>query len=342
MQPSQDHNQNPTSSPESPRKSSFSPFLTKDTLKIKDILGIGFGFGKGSAYYHQKTNTIVAYPGAMDEIQFYNASTLTFQGRRRLEEFESATCISYNQEANTYVIGCQKGWKSHKTFIYSFYGSGGSLTKVKKCKEDVYSIAFMNSNYFAFSCYGSTKLDIGSLDQKRKTFKFYSYNQTSFCLYQMTNSHLLLSGLADGSMVVYWTKNLPKMKIMERVEMDRTRKPVNCVQSVVTSGKEYVITATQDNTLKIWALVKGKMRILKVIQTENAVKSLVYLESYKMIVTGDQSDQISFWRFLSGKLEKTVSLSKSDTHRLFLMKGKNMLGVVPQKNNEIKFIQLSE
>jgi len=107
-------------------------------------------------------------------------------------------------------------------------------------------------------------------------------------------------------------------------------------------GKDFVLTVSSDCTVKIWNLVKGgKMGLLRVIKTRETPYSVAYLEDYRMIAIAFGSNDIEFWSFTTGKLEKTFSRRKDDNgHSLFLMKEKNMVGVASYDDNVIEFFQL--
>ncbi len=92
--------------------------------------------------------------------------------------------------------------------------------------------------------------------------------------------------------------------------------------------------------MKIWHLVKGRMRLLKVFRDSYGIHSVVYLESYKMIAIASNTNSVKFFSFPCMKLEKTVDLSQNGSHFLFLMKDKNMVGVTSQNEKLIEFIQL--
>ena len=101
-----------------------------------------------------------------------------------------------------------------------------------------------------------------------------------------------------------------------------------------------MITGSGNSPMKIWHFLKGKMRLLKVLQEED-VSSLVYLENYKMIATTCESKEIKFWRFPSMKLEKKINFSE-DTRDLFLVKEKNLIGRTNLGEYKIEFVKLHD
>jgi len=324
MQSSQDDNQNPASSTGTP---SFSPFLA-NALETQGRLGFRFG----SACYNQKYNMIIAYPQNA-AIQFYDATTLKpVEGRRfkPLKENGSASCMSYYQETDIYLIGCESG------AIYTYNASSQKLRKLRSLGQCVKAIAFVDSMHYSFSRYNSNNLSLGPLENEH-VFEFGSHNRDPSHLERLDKSPILLVALEDGSIIGYRAKNLPQLRMVWAVQACRCLGAAY-VQSAVINGKEYVITA-KGYTVKVWYIIKGKMRLLKAIQMKEPVADLVYLENYKMIAVGDKMRHLSFFRVLSGKLEKTLTFN-FELRKMFLMKDKDMIGLVSFYTNRIDIVQL--
>jgi len=109
---------------------------------------------------------------------------------------------------------------------------------------------------------------------------------------------------------------------------------------LLSTKKEYIITGGNDNAIRIWHFIKGKMRLLKVIHIEEDVSCMVYLEEYKMIATTHHKEYIKFFSLPSGRLDTTLTLDMTKSRNIFLMGDKNTLGVADLGKNIIKMVQL--
>ncbi len=106
--------------------------------------------------------------------------------------------------------------------------------------------------------------------------------------------------------------------------------------------KDYILIAGEDFTIEIWHFIKGEMRRIKAIRMpeEARVRSMVYLEKYKMIVTTHFTQEIRFWKFSSGKEECRLDVGMDECFYTFLIKDKNALGVIAGDKEFIKIVQL--
>ena len=117
-------------------------------------------------------------------------------------------------------------------------------------------------------------------------------------------------------------------------------KYVTMITSVNIKGKEYIITGGNDHTIKIWHTLRGRLRLLKVIQNNEDVSTIVYLENYQMIASTHHKDYIKFFKLPHGKLEATVNLGLTKARNIFLMKDKNIIGVANLTQGMTKMVQL--
>jgi len=307
-------------------KPSFSASLAK-TLNVQGASNLKFG----AVSYNQKHNLLIVCP-SNQTIQFYDATTLKpLRERQACKIYGGVMSLTFQPETDTYVFGCASG------FIYQYNIPKDEIKRLKAYDSPILRVAFLHDNFYAFSMWTSKKVHLGNLENKN-VLTFDLKNCHSFCLYHFAKKNLLFTGLNDGKMIIYRTNKLPHLQMVCSVQ---TGGWVLTTQSININGKEYMITSSKDQNVKIWCLVKGKMRLVRVIPNEEIPYSVVYLENYKVIAVAYHSNEIKFFGLLTGKLERTFDLSRNDEYRMFLVKDKNMIGVTSENTNLIKFIQLS-
>ena len=307
---------------------SFSPFVTS-FLEVQTR----YGFCYGAVWYCQRQDLIIACPLNDDTMQFYDANTLLPLKQRKTHQLDGSVMqMSFHPETDTYIIGCLDG------SIYMYNASSHKLKKLKKCPNQTLKVTFVNWPFYAYSVYESNQLSIGNI-KNDNVLIFDSPRSDRFDLYQLSKSPLLFSSLINGSVLIYRTDKLPQMPVIGRFQGDRTRGNAALPQSFMMNGKEYVATTAQDEEIKIWHVVKGRMRLVKVIRTERRISSFVYLENYKMIAAVFRSNEMEFYKVPSGRLERRLELETSDAESIFL-KGKDMLGVLSFHQSVVEFVQL--
>ena len=270
--------------------------------------------------------------------KLYNAllrcnNFLPIKGRETQKLDGSVMNMSFHPETDTYIMGCSEG------SIYMYNASSHELKRLKKCEKQVPTATFVDSSHYVFSSLESKKLALGTLENDN-LLSFDSHNSDIFCLQNLSKRNLLLSGVIGGSVMIYRTDKLPQLRIFCSARAHLPGMLVFTAQSITINGKEYVITAGQEGAVKIWHLIKGRMRLLRVIWTEEIPYSVVYLEYYRRIAIASECNYVRFFSLPCGRLESTVYLSEDDTHSLFLMKEKNMIGVMSYNDSSIEFIQL--
>ena len=308
---------------------SFSPF-SANSLQIDSSQG----FGYGCVYYSQKHNMIIASPRGKT-IQFYDATTLLpLKDRKSLKVDDVVKKISAQEKTDILIIQSSSG------SLYLYNIDTHTMEETPKDSEaDVSTVEFVNPTSYAFSMFQSNELYIGSLEN-REGLKYGSVDSDSRYLHRLPKSPLLLSSLDNGSVLIYRTDRLPQLPIIGRFQGERVWESVVFPQSFMMNGKEYVATIAQEKAIEIWGMTKGRMKLVKVIQTEKRICSFVYLERYKMIAVVYPSRYVEFFKVLSGKLEKRFEMKINDARSMFLMKDRNMIGVVSFYQGIIEFIQL--
>ncbi len=160
-----------------------------------------------------------------------------------------------------------------------------------------------------FSVYDSNQLSIGNV-KNDNVVNFDSPNRDFYDLHYLSKRKTLLASPGGGSVLMYRADKLPKLPIIGKFQGDRTTRNAALTQSFVKNGKEFVATRAQDEEIKIWNLVKGRMRLVKVVKAEKKIHCFAYLEDYHMIAMVYQSDEMEFFGFPSGKLEKRLKLKR--------------------------------
>jgi len=317
-----------------PQKRPFAP-LVANTLQFKEVQGVA-GVSFGAICYNEKHNMIIA--GLRNSsLRFYNANTLLPSEESQEEKLESPVMeMSFSPQGETYLLGCMRG------NIYAYNISSKTLQKAQEHgRTYIIAITFINSREYVFAAMDSNQLCIGSLEN-RDLIQLDLGNKYSFFLYCSTKRNLLFSSLTNGSLMVFRTNQLPKLSIIASI---RGFNPHNYafsrkVQSMTINGKELIVTTESDAKIRIWHFLKGRMRLLRVIQTKEKVSRMIYLDEYKMIATTHLTQEIKFFRLESGKLEGTLDVKMGNLYSIFLMKNKNSFGVASFSENMIKIVQL--
>jgi len=302
-------------------KSLLSPFVAR-SLTCSDY---------GSFCYNQRHNLIV--DASEQSIEFYDATTLKKIKTQDLEDW--VACISYCDQIDTYIIACDSG------FFYSYNASKDELKELQKCEGNVPRIEVLDSKFYAFLLIGSKRIYIGNLENKN-VISFGWNNLKPNGLLHMAKYSLLLSSFDNGSVKIFNTNKLPHLQVLLSVQTHQN-KMIHALQSFCLNGKEYVITSGKDMTLRIWHLVKGRMRLLKVVRTDGkTADSVVYLENYNMVAASYEENRIDFFKLPTWRLEKTFCC-EFDAKELFMMKDKDMIGFLSDMGvfgNSIEFVQL--
>jgi len=312
-------------------RSHFSPF-SQNTLRVQG----NSGFSTGANFYSEKYNMIIACP-MNNTIQFYNASTLLPAERRKTLQLDSSVLqVSYCAETNIYLFACTLG------NIYAFCLSNNALIKVQKYHQErsVIAVLFLKSTYYAFAIISSCQLSVGNLKNK-DLLSFDSRRRDITCFSKSEKGTLLFSGVANGSMRAYRTDQFPKLPNVCSEQVLGLREVFTKIENVMVNGNVFIIASGTDGKIRIWNLVKGKMKLLKIIEIGEIVYVFAYLEKYKMIVTSHQKEYIKFWNLFSGKLEWTYNSELLKIKGIFLMNDKDAIGVADSQTNKIEIVQLS-
>jgi WD40 repeat protein len=291
------------------------------------------GFNYGANIYNQKHNLIISCP-SNSTVHFYDANEMApMKNRRRKQISSSVVQMSYNAENDTHLMGCAFG------DVYSYNAGTHSLTKVLKEGDSfILAITHIDQNRYAFSSSKSGKLYFANVNED-KAVPHPSKDSDSWYLFHHNQRKLLFSGLANGKLAIYSTKN-DKYDMVQSVQAHKFGKYVTVILTVNVKGKEYIVTGGNDHTIKLWQVIKGRLRLVRVITTTEDVSTIVYLEEYQMLATTHHRDFVRFWKLPYGKLESTLSLGLNKARNIFPMKDKNMLGVADLSRNLLKVIQL--
>jgi len=309
------------------------PFCPSVVHTIEVPANIGFNYGAN--VYNQKHNMIITCP-SNSTVYFYDANEMAPMKQRRRKQISSSVVqMSYCHETDSHLMGCAFG------DIYNYNATTNQLNKVGKEGDSfVLAITHIDANNYAFSSSKSNRLYFGNLNNENAVSS-YSLNSDSWYLFHHTEKRLLLSGLANGKLAVYNTRPGPNnYKLVDSVQAHRFGKYLTVILKINIKGKEYILTGGNDHTMKIWHLVRGKVKLIKTVQTTEDVSTIVYLEDYQMIATTHHRDFVKFWSLPFIKLEHTLTLGLNKARNIFHMKDKNLLGVADLSRNFIKVIQL--
>jgi len=210
------------------KKRPFSPYVAS-VLEVK--ANIGFNYGANT--YSQKHNMIITCP-SNSTVHFYDATSLAPHSQRnRVHINSSVVQMSFWPETDTYLLGCAYG------DIYSYDASNNNLKRVQKHGDSfVLAITFINSTHYAFSSCKSGKLHLASLENEGAApLVFPSQDSDSWYLHNIHEKNLLFSGLANGSMILYRTNQLPKLPVLATVQAHKFVKYVTAIQNVTINKK---------------------------------------------------------------------------------------------------------
>ncbi len=134
-----------------------------------------------------------------------------------------------------------------------------------------------------------------------------------------------------------WIKGVEKLRSKD---LARVRVNSNSEKAVI-NGKELIITRGNDGKMKVWHFVKGRMRLLRVIQIGEYVEGpCIYLDNYKMICTTKGKESLKFFSLISGELKNTFELKSPKALSVVFLKDKNAIGVADWTRKVLDIIQL--
>jgi len=207
-------------------------------------------------------------------------------------------------------------------------------------KASLLSITFLNSTTYAFVPL-SRAIFIKSLDYEEYRC-FRPKNEAAHSLQSFTEGRFLVSGLVNGSVVIYRTDRLPKLLMICSEQAHEAGKSVSSIEKARINGKECIVTHELDGVISVWYMIKGRMRRLRTIMIQDVIYGFVYVEEHKMLAIscGEGADSVKFLSLISGRVECRLDLQMKDARNLFLMEGKNAIGVLGEQASQIKIVQL--
>jgi len=308
------------------RQRPFFPFISN-----KFEVGTA-GFYYGANTYNQNHNMIISCP--MDgTVNFIDAVALKPRKQEiSLPEDQGFVAhMAYSAQTEIYLFGYFHGG------IYKYHVSENKIEKLLTGDErPVTGITWLNSDFYAFSVWKQKGITIGNLETIQiERFDYHSKYPGHFV--NLESQELFVMGSIDGFLSVHRTNKLMKLPAI----CLRRGDGVGMMEKLVMNKKEYIVTSGSDGKIKIWHVNRGRIRLLKVIEFEEDITSMVYLENYRMIAVTCRENYIKFLKIPSGKLRWTLDVEMSQVSNVFLMKDKNALGVADWDQNVIKIIQLS-
>jgi len=286
-------------------------------------------------FYLQKHNLIISC-SANGIVEFYDAATLLRRKESEPLQLDSLVIAISNAHRDEMIfLGCELG----DVHIYNLV----SKKAMKMKKKGVCFVAggiFLNSSYYAFTELEAAKLSIFDLFN-RNMINVYSKNKDAISFCELESQKLLITGLEDGCLAVYKTNQLPKMPMINSVQGYQTELGVILTESIAVKKREYLVKNENDK-IKILNVNKGRIRLVKVIQTGDVIFGMVCLERYKVIGTIHDTNEVKFWSLMSGKLRMRLKLKNDRAQQMFLMKDKNIIGVVDLSRNEIEMANFND
>lgn len=270
------------------------------------------GFHAGTNFYSEKYDMIIACP-ADKTVQFYDAATLLpVQGRKPLRLDSSVVQISYCEETDKCTLTCE-----HEN-VYSYHLESRLLFKSQKFPEN-----------FSSSQPNQIPIEIPQATD------FAQENDAS----DSHTSDILNFLLSDDSFNTSRRKRLPN-RISASYDY-RAEGSIIKTEKAKISEKEYGITADNNGRVQIWQETKGKVKLVRGINTGEKISWFVYLEKYQMIVTTHNQRYIRFWSLASEKLKFTYYSDEIKSRDVFLMNGRNAVGLADSRMSMIEIVPLN-
>lgn len=210
----------------------------------------------------------------------------------------------------------------------------------------VFSIALIHPGYYVVSICNTGKLHLGNMESgSMETFGSRSFD--SFYLHKLVKGPFLLSLSLESLLVIYRTDQLPKAPIICSINIHKVSGSpcVWKIESAMIKNKEFLITIGSDCKIRIWHLIKGRMRVLRTINIGDQASGFAYLEDHKMIAVayGKEHSDLEFFSLISGRLESKTYLGMGMTPgNVFAMKGQNIAGVTHWDTKVIKLVKHGE
>ena len=185
----------------------------------------------------------------------------------------------------------------------------------------------------------------------------YSYHLSKDLLVKQEKSNEILSATANFVNPVYYEFSSSQLsmrnvqdiritrssRILRKTTLPQEWRPEGDfikVENIIINGKEHVIAAEASGVIRIWEFSKGEMRSVKVINAEEKICWFIYLEKHQMIVTSHGKEYVKFWSLASGKLKWTYYSDEIKSKDVFLMNGKNAIGIADSQRNMVEIVPL--
>jgi len=323
-------------------KENFCPRVIT-TIKV----GSNIGFNYGANAYYEKNDILISCPSnsSIYFIEYDKKKQKLMDIQKSIDS--SVVQMSYCTKTSTYLMGCAKG------HIYAYDAIKKKLRQLNKhCDKYVLAICHINHTMYAFSCDKTNDIFFSSTNNRIRTIPQYSKNSYAWYLHHDDQQKLLYAGLANGNMIIYNTnierqlntkylsKNPPKYRLISCIQAHTFGKYVTAIKTITINKQQYIVTGGNDQAIKIFKNMNGKLKLLKVIQNERGISNIAYLEHYKMIAVTQHDNYIKFYTLPFGKLRLQFNANLTKIRSMFLMNNKNCIGVADLDKNLIKIIQL--
>ena len=106
-------------------------------------------------------------------------------------------------------------------------------------------------------------------------------------------------------------KKIPRLQTFGLIQAHKAGEMVTAIQSLNMKGKEAVVIANKDCTVKKWCWIKGRLGYLRVIRIKQPVfLACLFGELQDDCNTSDESSEIESFESLSVKLNDPFLLTK--------------------------------
>jgi len=284
-------------------------------------------FGYGAIAYHERSDLIIF--GTKDNMVRFSDVATGKEQRSPLQLPSFMTGIAYSSEADTCVFGCADGE------LYTYNMSEDQLIeRPKRSSQSIIQITFLNREWLGFIYARYQRFYIRSFKEIPIDYVYETnYSKSDVCSIE---SQRICIEVMKNSLYVYPINQLPRFPAL----CSNKAHGGQLVKKIRINKSDYVIIFQYD-VMKIFQVRKGRVVLLKAIQTEaqEFVCCMAYLEEHKMIAVACEN-YVRFFGILSGKLEQTLHVKNLYPSNMFLMKDGSSIGITDESNNIIKIIQL--
>lgn len=289
--------------------------------------------GYTMAFYDEKRNLIIASKSD-GSLVLYNMSNLEIKKSHGLAS--SVVKISYDEKTDDYLFGCKNG------FIYIYDPSIDHYQMIYDAKREIKDLIHLDGNKFLFVTTLDKKIYLGVFKYTGASVSTaHSLNHICTSLHYQKEKKMLYSGFANGKMSIYNVDKIGNLSLIQTIQAHDDF--VQCIISINLWDKDYVVTATKKSTIKIWTIVSGTVRLMKVIQIGfRSLNNIIYLPKYQVLAINlTYLDDIHFYEIPSGTKVKYYWSTYSKKN-IFALNSSDSLGIIYDNADVVDILKLSK